>query len=98
MEPARLLAQIVFAAVALAFLAALGVRAVRFAKKGTPGAHVLGAAFLFFSMGNIRDPADEIVQQAKQLKRRDEDDSGDPPDDDERGRSDGNGANSADHA
>lgn len=85
MELTHLIAQVVFATVALAFVLALGTRAVRFAKKGTPGAHVLGAAFLFFSMGNFRDPTDEIVQEAKKLKRREEDDSGDPPDDDDRG-------------
>jgi multisubunit Na+/H+ antiporter MnhB subunit len=80
MELTHLIAQVVFATVALAFLLALGSRAIRFAKKGTPGAHVLGAAFLFFSMGNFRDPTDEMVQEAKKLKRRDENESGDPPD------------------
>ena len=77
---ARLLADTVFAGVALAFLVFLAVKAVRLAKKGSQGAHVLGAALLLFGFGNFRDPTNEIVQQAKQLKRRDEDDSGDPSD------------------
>lgn len=63
----------------IATLVWIGALAVRYAKKGTPGAQVLGAVFLLFGMGNIRDPSNEIVQQAKQLKRREEDDSGDPP-------------------
>lgn len=79
MEMARTLADAVFAMTFLAFLVYLGVKAIRFAKKGTEGAHVLGAAFLLFGFGNFRDPTNEIVQQAKQLKRREEDDSGDPP-------------------
>jgi hypothetical protein len=48
-------------------------------KKGSTAAQVLGATFLLFGFGNFRDPTNDIVQQAKQLKRREEDDSGDPP-------------------
>ncbi|HET8696912.1 MAG TPA: hypothetical protein VFO94_05475 [Gammaproteobacteria bacterium] len=84
MELAHLVSQVLFAAVGATFLAATAARAVRLAKRGTAGAHVLGAAFLFFSMGNMRDPTDDIVQQAKELKRRNEDDAGDPPDGDDR--------------
>jgi len=94
MELTHLVSQVVFATAGLTFFVGLGARAVRYAKKGSAGAQVLGAAFLFFSMGNMRDPSDEIMQQAKQLKRREEDDSGDPPDDADRG----DGASSADHA
>ena len=64
-----------------ALLAWLGVRAIRYAKKGVPGAQVLGAVFLLFGFGNIRDPSEDTVQQAKQLKKREEDDAGDPPND-----------------
>jgi hypothetical protein len=81
MELARLFAKVVFAVVALAFLGALMVRAVRYAKKGSPGAQALGLTLLLFGWGNIRDPTENIVQQAKQLKRREEDDAGDPPND-----------------
>ncbi|HET7131046.1 MAG TPA: hypothetical protein VFJ95_02305 [Gammaproteobacteria bacterium] len=85
MELAHLLSQVLFATVGATFVVALAGRAVRLAKRGTAGAHVLGAAFLFFSMGNMRDPTDDVVQQAKQLKRRNEDGAGDPAhgDDDE---------------
>jgi len=79
MDIARLFGQAVFATVAIASLFWVGVQAVRFAKKGSPGAEVLGAALLLFSFGNFRDPLNETVQEAKQLKRREEDDSGDPP-------------------
>jgi hypothetical protein len=95
MELAHLVSQVIFATVGATFLVALMGRAVRLAKRGSAGAHVLGAALLFFSMGNMRDPTDDIVQQAKQLKRRNEDGAGDPAggDDDQH-----NGSDRADHA
>jgi hypothetical protein len=80
MEIARLFATTVFAVVALTSMFALGVQLVRLSKKASAAAHVLGAAFMLIGFGNFRDPTNEIVQQAKQLKRREEDDSGDPPD------------------
>jgi hypothetical protein len=55
------------------------VKAVRYAKRGVPGAQVLGAVFLLFGFGNIRDPTNDIVQQAQKLKQREDDDAGDPP-------------------
>ena len=85
MDLTHFIAQVVFATVALAFVVTLSVRAVRFAKRGTAGAQVLGAGFMLLSGGNIRDPDNELVEQAKQLKQRDEDDSGDPPNPDDRG-------------
>lgn len=95
MEAVTLFAQLVLAAVALALLVTLGVRAIRFAKKGTPGAQMLGSALLLVTpLGNFRDPTNEMVEQAKQVKQREEDDSGDPPDDADRG----DGAGGADHA
>ena len=80
MDIAHLFATIVFAAVALTSLCALGVQLVRLSKKGSAAAHVLGATFMLIGFGNFRDPTNEIVQQAKQLKRREDDDAGDPPD------------------
>ena len=80
MDIARLFATAVFAAVALTSLFALGVQLVRLGKKGSAAAHVLGATFMLIGFGNFRDPTNEIVQQAKQLKQREDDDSGDPPD------------------
>jgi hypothetical protein len=81
MDMARLFATIVFAVVALTSLFALGVQLVRLSKKGSTAAHVLGATFMLMGFGNFRDPTNEFVQQAKQLKQREDDDSGDPPDD-----------------
>ena len=80
MDVARLFATVVFAAVALTSLIALGVQLVRLGKKGSSAAHVLGASFMLMGFGNFRDPTNELVQQAKQLKQREDDDSGDPPD------------------
>lgn len=80
MEIARLFATAVFAAVALTSLLALGVQLVRVGKKASTAAHVLGATFMLIGFGNFRDPTNETVQQAKQLKRREDDDSGDPRD------------------
>ena len=79
MEVARAFATGVFAAVALTSLFALGVQLVLLSKKGSAAAHVLGATFLLMGFGNFRDPTNETVQQAKQLKQREDDDSGDPP-------------------
>ena len=79
MELARLFAQVVFAAVTLTFVVTLAVRAIRFAKRGTPGAQALGAGFLLMSVGYFRDPVREMVEEAKEAKREEEDDSGDPP-------------------
>jgi hypothetical protein len=79
MDVARLFADIVFAAVALMSLLALGVQLVQLAKKGRTSAQVLGATFLLLGFGDFRDPTNEIKQQAIQLKRREENDSGDPP-------------------
>jgi hypothetical protein len=78
MEMARLVATGFFATVAVAFLLVSSVEAIRLAKKGKSGAHVLGAAFLLFGFGNFRDPMNEVVQEAKQLKKREEDDAGNP--------------------
>jgi hypothetical protein len=80
MDVARLFATAVFAAVALTSLVALGVQLVRLGKKGNTAAQVVGATFMLIGFGNFRDPTNEMVQQAKQLKQREDDDSGDPPD------------------
>jgi len=80
MDVARLFATTVFAAVALTSLFALGLQLVRIAKKGSRGAHVLGATFMLIGFGGMRDPTNETVEIAKQLKQREDDDSGDPPD------------------
>jgi hypothetical protein len=63
----------------LASLVALAVLAVRYAKRSTTGAGLLGAALLFFGFGNMRDPSNDVVQQAKESKKRQEGESGGPP-------------------
>ncbi len=80
MELARIFATVVFAAVALTSLFALGLKLVLLSKKGSAAAHVLGASFLLLGFGNFRDPTNEIVQAAKDHKQRKENDQGDPPD------------------
>jgi hypothetical protein len=60
-------------------LVILMVWLVRYAKRGSRGAHALGAAFLLLGFGNVKDPTDEIAQQAQRYKLRDQDESGEPP-------------------
>ena len=79
MEVARLFATVVFAAVAVTSLLALGVQLVLLSRKGSAAAHALGAAFLLLGFGNFRDPTNETVQAAKEHKQRKENDQGDPP-------------------
>jgi hypothetical protein len=54
-------------------------RVARWARKRKKGAYALGAGLLLFGLGNVTDPENRIVQEAKQLKKREEDDAGDPP-------------------
>jgi hypothetical protein len=79
MDVARLFATVVFALVALASLFALGLQLIFLSRKGSAAAHVLGATFMLMGFGNFRDPANEIVQAAKEHKQRKENDQGDPP-------------------
>jgi hypothetical protein len=70
------------AAVAIFFcVAILGLyRVVVCARRRSKRAYVIGAAFApFIALGKVTDPDFRIVQEAKQLKKRDEDDAGDPP-------------------
>jgi hypothetical protein len=77
---ARVVATVVFAAVAMTSLFALGLRLVLLSKKGSEAARVLGTAFMLFGMGTILDPTPETVQAAKEHKQRKKIDQGDPPD------------------
>lgn len=79
MEVARIFATVVFAAVALTSLFALGLKLVLLSKKGSAAAHVLSASFFLIGFGNFRDPTNESVQAAKGHKQRKENDQGDPP-------------------
>jgi hypothetical protein len=64
---------------AFVVLVLLGIKAVRYAKGGSSGAHVLGAVLILMGFGNMQDPTMEMVARAKEQRRSDEDDSGDPP-------------------
>lgn len=69
--------------VALFFVGVLyaAYRVVIWARRQKKRAYVIGAALApFISIGNVVDPDFRIVQEAKQLKKREEDDAGDPPD------------------
>jgi hypothetical protein len=55
-------------------------RVVTWARRRSKRAYVIGAALApVIALGNVVDPDFRVVQQAKQLKKREEDDSGDPP-------------------
>ena len=55
-------------------------RVVVWARRRSKRAYVIGAAFApFIALGKVTDPDFRIVQEAKQLKKRDEADAGDPP-------------------
>ena len=55
-------------------------RIVIWARRQKKRAYIVGAALApFIAMGNVADPDFRIVQQAKQLKKREEDNPGDPP-------------------
>jgi len=65
-------------AVALVVLIFVGVRMVRGAKKRSPTMVALGAVLLLFGFGNVRDPQQQLTEQAQPPKKR-EGESGDPP-------------------
>ena len=70
------------AAVAIFFCVAIFClyRVVVWARRRSKRAYVVGAALApFIALGKVTDPDFRIVQEAKQLKKREEDDSGDPP-------------------
>lgn len=79
MDAAQLFAQVVLAFLGASYLVFLGVCMIRYASRGSAGAHVLGAGLILMGFGNMQDPTMEMVQQAKQVKKHEEDDSGDPP-------------------
>ena len=55
-------------------------RIVQWARRQRKRAYVVGAAFApFMALGKVTDPDFRIVQEAKQLKKREEDNPGDPP-------------------
>jgi hypothetical protein len=62
------------------FIAAGCARAIRWARKGSPGAAFIGWALLFFGAGmNPQPPPQEQVEEANRQKRiKKESESGDP--------------------
>ncbi len=65
------------------FLYAL-YRIAVWAWKRARGAYVLGAVLVpLGAVGNVGDPDFQIVNEAKQHKKREEDNPGDPPNDEE---------------
>ena len=55
-------------------------RVVVWARRRSKGAYVIAAALApLIALGKVTDPDFRVVQEAKQLKKREEDDSGDPP-------------------
>ena len=77
------MADAVFAAISVALLfcglVAGCCLVVHWARRRSRRAYVIGAVLAPFMTGNVVDPDFRIVQEAKQLKKREEDDSGDPP-------------------
>ena len=55
-------------------------RVVVWARRGSKRAFAIGAALApLIALGKVTDQDFRVVQEAKQLKKRDEDDAGDPP-------------------
>ena len=81
-DDSRFVEALLAAATAALFFGAVlvgGYRVVTWARRQSKGAYVIGAALApFIGMGNVVDPDFRIVQEAKQLKKREEDDPGDP--------------------
>lgn len=68
----------------LAVLIWLGIVMVKAAKRGGGGMQALGAAMMMFGWGNMRDPRNDTVAEAKDGRVRKGNYSGDPFDDDTR--------------
>ena len=58
----------------------LGIAMVKAAKRGGGGMHALGAAMMMFGWGNMRDPRNDTVAEAKDGRIRRGAWSGDPLD------------------
>jgi len=81
-SPTLIEALLAAGAVAIFFCVAIFClyRVVVWARRRSKRAYVIGAALApLIALGKLTDPDFRIVQEAKQLKKREEDDSGDPP-------------------
>jgi hypothetical protein len=84
MDGSLTLADALLAAGAVAIFFCVGIfclyRVVVWARRRSKRAYVIGAALApLIALGKVTDPDFRVVQEAKQLKKRDEDDAGDPP-------------------
>jgi len=55
-------------------------RLVQYGKRKSRGAYALGSLLMLFGVGNVRDPSNQAIQEARQYKHSEDDDSGEPPD------------------
>ncbi len=60
---------------------AAGAWAIRAAKRGGKAIKVIGGSMTLMTLGNVQDPANEIIQTAQEPRKKISGDSGDPPDD-----------------
>src|SRR5690242_1669617 len=84
MEASSTLSDALFAAGAVAIFLCVAIfclyRVVVWARRRSRRAYLIGAALApLIALGKLTDPDFRIVQEAKQLKKREEDDAGDPP-------------------
>jgi len=77
---AELAFRVLLAAAALAALIALLAAVVMKTRRGGKGMHAIGAALMLFGWGNLRDPSNNPVAEAKDGRIRKDDYSGDPLD------------------
>ena len=74
---------VLFATVATAALAMLGVHLIRSAKRRSPAVLALGAILVLFGVGAVKDPESQAIEQAKTPRAKKGEHSGDPLDDQE---------------
>jgi hypothetical protein len=73
-------ANVLAAAAGIALVVLVLCRLARWARSRPKGAYVLGALIVpLGGIGNVSDPEYKMVNEARELKKREEDDSGDPP-------------------
>ena len=80
MDPVATALKIIGVAAAAVGFIWLLVALVRNAKRGGKGMQAVGAALMLFGWGNLRDPADNPVAEAKDGRVRRGETSGDPLD------------------
>lgn len=73
-----LIRNLVLGILAFLALACVGVQLVRYARGRSAGAYAVGAVLILFGVGNVRDPAQQMLSRA-QPQVRNNDDPGDPP-------------------